>query len=118
MEWDLYSGAPVGSPVAGVVVMAVWAVFTVVGGTGAFLIVVFGVFCTVVFLVSAVGGIICVFLTVFLVGIGGLTITMGLLGGFFVVVVVVFLVVVGAGVVVGFLLITNSADKNKTESFQ
>lgn len=39
---------------------------------------------------------------------------MGFLCGFFVVVVVVFLVVVGTGVVVGFLLITNSANKLHT----
>lgn len=99
-----------GVVVAGVVAMAIWTVVgkvvfivvaavVVVGGDVVFL---------VVFLVAAVGGCSGVFLIDFLVGIGGFIIIIGFLCGFFVVVVVVFLVVVGTGVVVGFLLITNS----------
>lgn len=103
-------GLPVAEVVAGVVAVVIWTVAGCVDvAEVVFLIVVFLVVGNVVFLavVAAVGG--CGFcLVVFLVGIGGFIIIMGdfLLG-----VVGFLVVVVGTGVVVGFLLITNSANK-------
>lgn len=108
---DLEVGLPVGVVVAGVVAMVIWTVVGKVVFTVVAAVVGGGAVVFLVFLVATVGACSGVFLTDFLVGIGGFIIIIGFLCGFFVV--VVFLVVVGIGVVVGFLLITNSANKRK-----
>lgn len=93
--------------------VGVVAILTVVFSFGAFVIGAAVGVC-VIFPVAVVGGGSAAFLFALLVGIGGLTMTGGLLLGT-AVAAAGFLVVVGAAVVVGFLSITNSASQNRHE---